>query len=563
MNLQSTSAIEFIFKSDLSESKELIQSRRDEVSKSFASAEATNRRNFLEGNKKASSEYIYPNQIKDAQNVVNIFYNNKRCIVSIQKLTKVGADAFMIKIAELMTTHTDDNFVCNLSNVRIITGMSNSSWEKDMIDKAPSFLKDKIFHHGKLSHINIKKMKNGLIIIDEIDVADKEGQKLNEALHEAGILNVKHMIENNNKILIISATIVKELYDVYRWGDLHENYKMTIPAEYIGHIDFLKMGIIKEFYPMDNKVNCDKWIQEDILDHYGEEYRVHILRVKNIEEIQKACIRNGIDYRNHTSSDRISDEELKELFESPLHKHIVLFVKGLLRRANLIPNPWKLRIGATHELYTKTVDNNVQVQGLPGRMSGYWRSIIESGHKTGPYRTSIKSIEEYHKIYEQPFGINDYQSSGFKKTSGEVKSKPTMLSPHNVGFEGTRGPEGMHRKEANPIITFDITDEECEQFNELFKLSVTSKIKQEFMMNKLKIYNFQEYQKYSDYKPHVWKMNTPDKISRWGMDKMLKDGAVSTTTNIDDKDQTKNYIMFYIHEKKIIINAWSGERMKE
>lgn len=111
------------------------------------------------------------------------------------------------------------------------------------------------------------------------------------------------------------------------------------------------------------------------------------------------------------------------------------------------------------------------------------------------------------------------------------------------------------KKESNPIITFDITDEEFEQFN---GLGINHIQRNEFMMNLLKIYKPEDYQTYSHYEPRTWKMNTQQKIEKWGMDKMLKDGAVSTTTNIED--HAKNCIMFYINEKKIIINAWSGER---
>ena len=107
-------------------------------------------------------------------------------------------------------------------------------------------------------------------------------------------------------------------------------------------------------------------------------------------------------------------------------------VKGFFRRASLIPNRWKLRIGAIHELCTRHVDNNVQIQGLSGRMTGYWRNDIEAGHKTGPYRTSIQAIEEYEKIYHDPFGENSYQSSGFRKKKGKVNKASTMLSPHNI-----------------------------------------------------------------------------------------------------------------------------------
>jgi hypothetical protein len=420
----------------LSDKSEVISARREDVLQSYKSAIATNYRLFKEGDDTATSEYIYPNQMEDAFNIVNMFYQKKCRVISIQKKTKVGADGLMIEIAKLLTTHIDDKFVVNPNNVRILTGMSNAGWEKDMICKAPSCFKEKIFHHGKLkqSKKDLQNISNSLIIIDEIDTGDKEKQVLHTLLKDSGILDVKHMEEHNNLFVFISATMIKELYDLYRWGDLHELYKMTIPASYIGHKDFLEKKIIKEFYSLNKKETADKWVREDIIVNYGNDYRVHIVRVNenNVGMVQDACIRNGVLFKNHTSKDRLSSEEISSLFKEPLKQHIVLGIKGLFRRANLIPNSWKLRIGATHELWTKTIDNNVQIQGLPGRMSGYWRDVIEGGHKTGPYRTSIKAIEEYENAYENPFGANDYQCAGFKKKKGKVFAKPTMLTAKNI-----------------------------------------------------------------------------------------------------------------------------------
>jgi hypothetical protein len=421
------------------EDSEVISARREDVLQSYKSAIATNYRLFKEGDDTATSEYIYPNQMEDAYNIVNMFYSKNCRVISIQKKTKVGADGLMIEIAKLLTTHNDDEFVVNPKNVRILTGMSNAGWEKDMICKAPGCFKDKIKHHGQLKNAGLhSNIRDSLIIIDEIDTGDGEKQVLHTILKDAGILDAKHMKENNNRFVFISATMIKELYDLYRWGDLHELYKMTIPSSYIGHKDFLDMGIVKDFYDLSKKEGADKWVSEDIIENYGEDYRVHIVRVKgnkgkgNADMVQDACIRKGVLFKNHTSKDRLSPEEISSFFKEPLKQHIVIGIKGLFRRANLIPNRWKLRIGATHELFTKTIDNNVQIQGLTGRMSGYWRDVIEDGHKTGPHRTSIKAIEEYEKTYNDPYGVNDYQSAGFTKKKGKINAKTTMLTAKNI-----------------------------------------------------------------------------------------------------------------------------------
>ncbi len=416
-------------------SSDVISARREAVLQSYNAAKAENHLRFLEGDDKATAEYIFPNQIEDANNIVDKFYRNNRRVVSIQKKTKVGADGLMIEIAKILSTHSDDNFVVNPANVRIITGMSNVGWEKDMIDKAPNCFKEKIFHHGKLSKSDLESIRNGLIIIDEIDTGDKEFQVLHKTLNDAGMLDVEKMEEYNNRFVFISATMIKELYELDKWGDLHEPYTMTIPSAYIGHKDFLDLGIIQEFYEIKTKEDAQKWIQEDIIDYYGDNFRVHIIRIKDNKNglvICNACISKKVICKSHDSKDRLSDEEINEFFKKPLKKHIVLLVKGFFRRANLIPNSWKLRIGAIHELYTAHIDNNVQIQGLTGRMTGYWRNHIEAGHKTGPYRTSIRAIQEYEKIYHDSFGENSYQSSGFKKTNGQVSAQPIMLSPHNI-----------------------------------------------------------------------------------------------------------------------------------
>jgi hypothetical protein len=419
---------------DISEDRELVLN-------SYRNAEIMNNRAFRSGDEKATEQYIFPNQKEDANKIVEEFYKNNRRVVSITKKTKVGMDGLMIEIAKLMTTHPDDNFVVDVNNVRIITGMSNAGWEKDMKEKAPDCFKNKIFHHGQLKNSNIKNFKNALIIIDEIDTGNGELQVLHQTLNEAGVLNKKNMIENNNRFVFASATMLKELRQLYDWNELHYLFKMSIPNSYIGHIEFLNKGIIKEFYQVDSLEKAKKWVQEDILDNYGSDYRVHIIRVTNktVKFINDACIiiDKGIRFRNHTSDERLTEDEIKEIFKEPLIGHIVLGVKGFFRRANLIPNKWKLRIGATHELFQKTRDNNVQIQGLPGRMTGYWKEIIDNGHKTGPYRTSILAVNEYEKAFNDPFGEDiSYRSSGLIIDNGSPKRMDnTMVSVHNISEE--------------------------------------------------------------------------------------------------------------------------------
>ena len=104
----------------MTDSADLIAARREAVLQAYNSAKAENHLRFLEGDDKATAEYIFPNQFEDAMNIVDKFYKKKCRVISIQKKTKVGADGLMIEIAKMMTTHIDDNFVINPSNIRII-----------------------------------------------------------------------------------------------------------------------------------------------------------------------------------------------------------------------------------------------------------------------------------------------------------------------------------------------------------------------------------------------------------------------------------------------------------
>jgi len=548
-----------------------MSARREEVLQSYRSAEVTNRRLYLEGDINATEEYIFSNQREDANNIVDMFYQDRnRRVVSIQKKTKVGADGLMLEVAKLMATHSDDEFVINSKNIRILTGMSNVKWEKDMIQKAPSCFKDIIFHHGKLSKTEMSNISNGFIFCDEVDNGDKEYQRLHTTLKESGILDVRSMIENNNRFVFISATMIRELYDLYRWGDLHQLYKMTIPPSYIGHKDFLDKGIIQEFYSLASKVGAEKWAREDILENYGDDFRIHIVRGngKSHAHIQDACIRNGIEFRDHTSNERISETELKNIFEKTLVQHIVLCVKGLLRRANLIPNLWKLRIGATHELYTRKVDNSVQIQGFPGRMSGYWRDVIESGHKTGPHRTSVKAIEQYENIYNDPFGNNSYQSAGFKKYgAGKVVSAPTMLtSKHIPNLEARKPPVSAEDPTTIPIV-LNITPSEYASISKIsnqWNFRTIAGIIQKYSPETIPELERIEQEGGRDQIVEPTEKTYSVYIQEF-VDAMNNNRTHNHTGNITKKDKSKDTFQVYLDKfgHRIIISIYNGSKTKK
>lgn len=434
----------------------ILDLNREIVLSDYQSATKKNKELFITTNVKASSQYIFPNQKEDAAIICDIFHKTSKRVISIVKRTKVGMDGLMIEIAKNMTTHPDDDFVLHRNNIFVITGMSNKNWEDDMKDKMPSCFKDNVFHHGKLQRLNLKNINNALIIFDEIDSGDKEDQKLHLKLKESGILDMKYMEDNNIRFIFVSATMINELRDLYKWGDKHDTYFMTIPDTYIGHKEFLELGIIKEYYPINDDNSAEKWVQEDILQNYGSDYRVHIARTdkKNRVSILNACIKYNIVFKDHTSSDRISDEELGDIFNN-LDNHVVIAIKGFWRRANLVPDEWKKKIGATHEKCGKNYeyDTSVQIQGLPGRMSGYWKQDILNGHKTGPHRTSISAINEYEEWYKDPSGKKKYSTRGSKELFVNPKHIQHLETINHTDIINKRIPIIIHVNENDIIFT--------------------------------------------------------------------------------------------------------------
>lgn len=400
-------------------------------------AESSYKVAVIEEKHRSGQPYIYDNQKHDAVMICSMLTKDNVNVVSVQKKTKVGADGLFIELMRQFATHIDDNVIVDPKNMRLITGMSNKRWETQMKEKVPLVFRDQcIFHHGQLKKSNLNNIKNGLIIIDEIDSGDRIHQVLQKVLKDGDLLDAEKLKANNNKLVFISATLFEELHELKKWGDLHKNYVMTIPENYIGHQDFLDRGIIKEFYPLNTVEKAEKWIKEDIIDNYCNDYRIHIVRVtKNRNAINEACVKHNVDVREFDFNNPI---DLEKLFEEELTRHIVITVKQYLRRANLLENKWKLRIGAVHEYYQPEgkVDFDVQIQGLSGRMNGYWKDIIDSGHKTGPYRMSTEAVRKYEAIYKEPFGNSSYQKANWKKTNdGEAKcnkTKPSLLNPKYV-----------------------------------------------------------------------------------------------------------------------------------
>ena len=398
------------------------------VQTDYDEAVQRNREAFTNADTSATAEYIFKNQQEDAARIVAGFHDTNILAATAIKRTKVGADGVMIQIGYLMATHSDDNFVVPRENVFFITGMNNRLWQDELRKKMPACFRDNVYHHRGLVKLQdrFKGLRNAVIIVDEIDTGDKQTQVMDILLTvSSGLLDANYMDENRIRFVFISATNVNELKELSRWGERHQTFWMTIPPAYIGHMDFLRRGIIKDFYEIRNVDTAKIWLREDCLDNYGTDYRVHIIRVTNKTKqfVIDACDALGVAYRNHTHEENIAQDVMDEIFTN-VTRHLVIIIKGLFRRATLIPNSHKLKIGATMERYSARPDTSIQIQGLPGRMTGYWRAEIDAGHKTGPHRTCVAAVHQYEAFYAAPMEPHEYTMN--------QQQKKLMVAPENV-----------------------------------------------------------------------------------------------------------------------------------
>ena len=424
--------------------------RRCSVRTSFESAKAANQTRYLEGDPHATAEYVWPNQISDADNIVNLLTKSGAVLLGIAKEPQVGMTGLLHYIPYRLCTHENDDIVIAPKNVCILTGMSNLAWETDTKRDFPDCFQSQIFHHGKLREaLPILKriaQEGGCVIIDEIQNGAKENQVLHQVLIESGLLNMSVLETKNVKIVTASATMIKHIHTASQWGGKATIYKMTIPENYVGFQKLKEKGALRQWKNMNSLDSTREWFDE-IEAHYEGEFRVHLVRAnaKMTANIQKCVLERGFGLIEHNSKDRLTPEQNRLLFNDPLTRHWIILVKGLWRAANRIPTLYKFRIGSVHEQWVKKVDNDVQAQGLPGRMLGY--PGYPEGHKIGPYYTSLKAIDEYIAFADDPLSQeNAYQCAGYTRSEeGVVRCREkNITSAHNIvnlqATDGIRNP---------------------------------------------------------------------------------------------------------------------------
>lgn len=401
-----------------------LANERGIVKSDYESAERRNKKN-----NGSNAKYIYDNQRETANEIVGQFLTGKN-VVSVIKETKSGANGLMIELTKIMGTHPDHAVQVESDKMYIITGMSNKDWVNDFRKEVPEYLRDNIHHRPKINEAGFRhNLENSLIIIDEADEANEMGNILPKMLSDTGVLSRDNIMNMKIKMVFISATHSEIIRTLSKWPTGITGTVNFKPAEnYISNGYFLDKGLIR------NRRNYKlKDIVIDNLNDYGNNYRIHCIRVPNSKSKEIEMLislqqqRKDFELIQHNSTNNLNDvlnKHLKhKLFVKPLEKHYIIYLYGALRRANLIENGWKMRTGFVCDNLAKKPDDSTVIQGLLGRFTGYWKNELNNDHKFGPIYTYPDAIKRYRKWIDDPIGSGVYI---------EKKKDNIMTHPKNV-----------------------------------------------------------------------------------------------------------------------------------
>ena len=371
---------------------------------------------------------IYDSQRECAKRVLEEFGKNREIInVLILAMAQAGkTGATVAVIDEFLKLPLNHDLSLDPDHIFIITGLSDTDWKRQAKERYPDSLSTRIFHRSQLTKQFVEEIKgkqNVLIIIDEIQIAAQERQTMHKVFTEAGFYNKTLLLQNDIKIVEITATPNGTIYDHLKWKNNATKIQLLPGPGYVGCIDLLTRSInikkptpflppainrIQQYkdlvcYDGRNKTYNDALAELHIdeigqcIEHYYDEPCYHIVRIPNGDNGDRVSnnIKNRFDdaykYIDYFQNNK---SNLNDVLKKPPEKHTIIFIKEKFRCAKTIIKKY---LGIVYDRYTNNPDDSVIIQGLLGRIGGY-----DDIGKTMCF-TNQKSVKEYKKLWESNF----------------------------------------------------------------------------------------------------------------------------------------------------------------
>lgn len=238
---------------------------------------------------KIKQNKIFKNQIECAQEVYKIFIDPTVTNVLIVGRTQSGkTGCILCSIIEFL-----DRNEIPVDNIFIVTGLSSNDWKNQMRDRFHNILHKNIMDRTKfLKNIDkISRLYNVLIIIDEVQIATLETQRMASEIKE----NLKHIMYSQNiKIIELSATPNGTAFD----NPNIQKIKLHPGPGYISLYDIKNMGNTRQFKSLkcENIIDViNKLIEtnEDLSPEKNAEIQEKIINLKLY------CIGVMLEYNRH------------------------------------------------------------------------------------------------------------------------------------------------------------------------------------------------------------------------------------------------------------------------
>ena len=320
-------------------------------------------------------------------------------------------------------------------NIYVITGLSSNEWKTQTTERLPQILKNNIFHRNQLKEFmeSIKGKKNILVLMDEVQIACGKSQTIAKQFSECGLLNEQFLMENDIKLVEFSATPNGTFKDSELWGKHSKLVKVMPGRNYTSATDLKKAGRVFQCknlcngpYALDNINEIKKQIEKRYKTPKYHFIRTNVgLDQEKTLSLFKEVFGDDMEYILHDSKNiECLDEYLgNDSIEGiEPEKHTFILLKEMARCAKTFK---KNRIGVWYERCVNDFNDDIVVQGLLGRATGY----DDNGDSI--VFTNIASIERYNELWDSDFSDNvpwNSNSTNFSEKKKKTISKKTFNS---------------------------------------------------------------------------------------------------------------------------------------
>ena len=469
----------------------------------------------------------YKNQKEAAENIVNNLMIWEVINIMLTALTQSGKTGCMCETINQYLSNP--NIYIPIENIYIITGLSSTEWKTQTKERLPDIIGKRVYHRGdllKLFNNEIKYKDNVLIIIDELQIAAKDDknnkQTISKSLIAANLYDIQFLYKKDIKIVQFTATPGGTIKELDNWGNASRRLSMQPGEGYVGAIDLMENGRVYQFKDLYGYNKNTDIINEDVLSNIREirelieekykKPRYHIIRTQASPKQDKTVLnfRNifdglGYDFKFHDGDSEHTD--INTILKEEPEKHTFIFIKESSRCAKTL---YHKHLGILYERWTKTPDDDVIIQGLLGRNTGY------TINNDSVVFTNISTIENYKKLRDNGFELNHE----IKWTSKTIKNS-TFNNPKNYNLN-TDEETGLECEDDFNIQHFEERSDAIEEFHNLCKFlgiknkrgpNTPSRDKEGFYVIKYK------------------RGGTTEKLSKDKLDEMIKCGELKGILN--------------------------------